>query len=94
MQWHQLNHMQTIWTLLQTDNHTNTWSLNLCRPDTLPDIQPSVSKHWRQLSKQVNIIYKRATKSNLRCKKKGVLESELEGLLKHSLTTQTAKYAK
>ena len=24
MQWHQLGHMQTICTLLQTDNHTNT----------------------------------------------------------------------
>ena len=24
MQWHQLDHMQTICTLLQTDNHTNT----------------------------------------------------------------------
>jgi len=27
-QWHQLDHMQTICTLLQTDNHTNTSSLN------------------------------------------------------------------
>jgi len=26
MQWHQLDHMQTICTLLQTDNHTNTSS--------------------------------------------------------------------
>jgi len=24
MQWHQLDHMQTICTLLQTDNHNNT----------------------------------------------------------------------
>jgi len=28
MQWHQLDHMQTICTLLQTDNHTNTSSLS------------------------------------------------------------------
>ena len=28
MQWHQLDHMHTICTLLQTDNHTNTSSLN------------------------------------------------------------------
>ena len=28
-QWHQLDHMQTICTLLQTDNHTNTSSLNV-----------------------------------------------------------------
>ena len=45
MQWHQLDHMQTICTSLQTDNHTNTSSLNFYRPDALPDAQP---KHWRQ----------------------------------------------
>ena len=28
MQWHQLDDMQTSCTLLQTDNHTNTSSLN------------------------------------------------------------------
>jgi len=27
-QWHQLDHMQMIYTLLQTDNHANTASLN------------------------------------------------------------------
>jgi len=27
-QWHQLNHMQIICTLLQTDKHTSTLSLN------------------------------------------------------------------
>jgi len=27
-QWHQLDHMQTVCTSLQTDNHTNTPSLN------------------------------------------------------------------
>jgi len=32
MQWHQLDHMQTIYTWL----------------DALPDVQPTVSKHWRQ----------------------------------------------
>ena len=30
-QWHQLGHMQTNCTLLQTDNHTNTSSLNFYR---------------------------------------------------------------
>ena len=39
MQWHQLDHMQTICTSLQTDNHTNTSSLNFYRPDALPDAQ-------------------------------------------------------
>ena len=36
MQWHQPDHMQTICTSLQTDNHTNISSLNFYRPDTLP----------------------------------------------------------
>jgi len=49
MQWHQLDHMQTIYTSLQTDNHANTSSLNFYRPDALPDAQPTASKHWRPL---------------------------------------------
>jgi len=32
MQWHQLDHMQTICTSLQTANHTNTSSLNFYAP--------------------------------------------------------------
>jgi len=44
-QWHQLDHMQTICTSLQTDNHTNTPSLKFYRPCALPDAQPTVSKH-------------------------------------------------
>jgi len=47
MQWHQLDYMQTMCTSLQTDNHTNTSSLNFYRPDALPDILRTVSKHWR-----------------------------------------------
>ena len=49
MAWHWLDHMQTICTLLRTDNHTNTPSLNVYRPDVLPDAQPTVSKHCRHL---------------------------------------------
>jgi len=30
-QWHQLDHMQTICTLLKTDNHINASSLNFYR---------------------------------------------------------------
>ena len=44
-QWHQLDHMQTICTLLQTDNYTNTSSVNYYRPDALRDAQPTVSEH-------------------------------------------------
>ena len=50
MQWHQLDHMQTICTSLQTDNHTNTLSLNFYRPDALPDAQPTVQKHCAALT--------------------------------------------
>ena len=46
-QWHQLDHMQTVFTWLQTDSHTNTSSLNFYRLKALPDAQLAVSKHWR-----------------------------------------------
>jgi len=39
MEWHQLDHRQIICTSLQTDNHTSTSSLNVYRPDALPDAQ-------------------------------------------------------
>ena len=32
-EWHQLDHMQTICTSPEKDNHTNTQSLNFYRPD-------------------------------------------------------------
>jgi len=38
-QWHQLDHMQIICTLLQTDNHASTSQLSFNRPDALPDTQ-------------------------------------------------------
>jgi len=44
-QWHQLEHMKTICTSLQTDNHTNTSSLNFYKQDVLLDVQPTVLKH-------------------------------------------------
>jgi len=45
-QWHQLDHMQIICTLLQTDKprHHSIFY----RPDALSDAQPAVSKHRRQ----------------------------------------------
>jgi len=39
--------MQAICTSLQTDNHTNTSSLNFYSPYGLPGAQPMVSKHWK-----------------------------------------------
>jgi len=41
-QWHQLGHMQ-VCTALQTDNHAST--LVFYRPDALPAVQPTASKH-------------------------------------------------
>ena len=46
-QWHQLDHMQIICTLLQTDNHANTSSLIFYRPDALPGAQPCQSTEGR-----------------------------------------------
>jgi len=36
-QWHQLDNMQIICTLLQADNRASTSSLNFHRLDALPD---------------------------------------------------------
>ena len=47
-QWHQLNHMQIICTTLQTDNHASTHHSIFYGPDALPDVQPTVSKHWKK----------------------------------------------
>jgi len=38
-------HHTIICTLFKTDNHASTSSLTFNRPDALPDIQPTVSKH-------------------------------------------------
>ena len=50
-QWHQLDHMQIICTTLCTDNYASTLSLSISKADALPDaqLQPTVSKHCRQL---------------------------------------------
>jgi len=34
--WHQLDHMKTVCTSLQTDNHASISSLKFYRPDSLP----------------------------------------------------------
>jgi len=60
MQWHQLGHMQTVCTSLQTDNHTNTSSLHFYRLYALPDAQPTMSKH-SGTSSDIIIIYLRVT---------------------------------
>jgi len=52
MQWHQLDHMQTIYILLQTDNNTNISSLNFYKPDAVPDAKPAAMK-----SIKLNLIH-------------------------------------
>jgi len=44
--WHQLDHMQIICTSFQTDIHAD--HSIFCRPDALPDAQPTVLNHQRQ----------------------------------------------
>jgi len=48
-QYCQWDHMQIICTSLQTANHATISSLNFFRPDAPRDMQPTVSKHWRQM---------------------------------------------
>jgi len=43
-QWHQLGHMQIIYTLLQTDSHSSTSSVNFLVWAKIPDAKPTVSK--------------------------------------------------
>jgi len=43
-QWHQLERMQVIFTLLQTNNLACTSSVIFKRPNALPESQPIVSK--------------------------------------------------
>ena len=42
---HQTGHIQTVCTLLQTDNHASTSSLSFYGPDALFDAHPTVSRH-------------------------------------------------
>ena len=66
-QWHQLDHMQTTGTSLQTDNHTNTPSLNSYRLDALPDAQPTVSKHWSDWIVLPLLIYRGLAQNTYTC---------------------------
>jgi len=42
---HQLDHMQIICTLPQTDNHASTSPLNFYSLNALPAAQPTASRH-------------------------------------------------
>ena len=69
-QWHQLDHMQIICTSLQTDNHASTSPLSFYRSDALPAAQPTVSKHWRQISKYHKTHVKINTNELILCPRK------------------------
>ena len=51
-QWHQLDHIQISCTSQQTDNHASASSLISYRLDALPDAEPTVSEHWRQVEEE------------------------------------------
>jgi len=55
--WHRVDHMQTICTSLQIDNHANTSSLNFYRVDALSDAQSTVSKDRRQNQELFILFY-------------------------------------
>jgi len=67
-QWHQLDHTQITCTWLRR-YRMHAWSslLNFYRWDALPDIQPTVSEHWRQY-----ITW------NQKLKKSGMIEQAVE----------------
>jgi len=46
MAW-RMDHIQIIFALLQTDNHSGIIPVNFYRPHALPGAQPTVSEHWR-----------------------------------------------
>jgi len=61
MQWHQLDHMQTICTLLQTDNHANTPSLNFLHAGCSSCLPTNSIKALKaSILNKANIIQKRA----------------------------------
>jgi len=71
MQWHQLDHMQTICTLLQTDNNINTPSLDF--------LQAGCSSRRRMNSVKAHSARNGQQKSNLRHKKREV-KVTMEGI--------------
>jgi len=47
--------MKTTCTSLQTDNHTNTSSLDIYVPDSLPKAKPTASEHCWILTSASNL---------------------------------------
>jgi len=57
-QWQQLDHMQIICTLLQTDNYASTSSVSM--PDALRDAQPTASKHCGSEMQKLKVLVNRS----------------------------------
>jgi len=98
MQWHQLDHKQTICTSLQTDNHINTSSLNFYRLDALPDAEPTVSKHCNLVITTIiiTIMYKfllPLVSDGLTNNRQRVSESWLKNVCTHAHTHANTNYA-
>jgi len=55
-QWHQLDYIQIICTLHQTDNHSRTSPLRFYRADALPVAQPTVSKHNKENDEDATLL--------------------------------------
>ena len=50
LHWHHLDHMQTICTSLQTENHTTPRYSIFDRPDVLPDAQQCQSTEGKYIT--------------------------------------------
>jgi len=55
--------MQTICTSLQTDNHTNTLSLDFYRPDALPDAKPTKIVASKKQARSFTVQHSRTNKA-------------------------------
>jgi len=55
-QWHQLDHMQIICTLLQTHSHASTISLKFLQTDAFPDAQVGPTNSIKALTAQMQAI--------------------------------------
>jgi len=90
MAW-RMDHIQIIFALLQTDNHSCIIPVDFYRPNALPGAQPTVSEHWRhsdlfvtKLLSKISPYFKRV--ATLPCKIFDIFHSGLwPGFWHHSV---------
>ena len=56
-QWHQLDHMQVICTRSRQITMPAAHHSDFYKPDALPAIRPTASKHWRHTTKSTNYLW-------------------------------------